>query len=263
MNEEKYIHYTKILRQTALKAGEKIMEIHSHGFEVNYKDDKSPVTIADQAAEKIILKDLKKITPQIPIIAEESVSDGYIPKVDTVFWLVDPLDGTKEFVARRNEFTVNIALIENGIPTFAIVYAPALGTLYTAKNTNVATLQNVIDLKTLQQEQIIKVRDIPKEGISAVASKSHRDQETNDLLEKYKVTNILSIGSSLKFCLLAQGKADFYPRFGPTMEWDTAAGHAVLNAAGGTVTHPDGSPYLYNKPHFKNGAFIATGKMTL
>jgi 3'(2'), 5'-bisphosphate nucleotidase len=258
-----YDNYCEILRQTALKAGKKIMGIHSQGFDVNYKDDKSPVTIADEAAEKIILRDLKKIAPDIPIVAEESASAGNIPSVDKIFWLVDPLDGTKEFIARRKEFTVNIALIESGSPTLGIVYAPALATLYTAKNPDLCTLQKVTDLSTLGEEQVITVRDVPPSGISAVASKSHRDEKTNQLLEKYNVKDILSIGSSLKFCLLAEGKADFYPRFGPTMEWDTAAGHAVLNAAGGTITHPNGSPYLYNKPDFKNGPFIALGKMKL
>lgn len=263
MNEIDYRHLSKVLKLSALEAGKKIMEIHTDGFEVDYKDDKSPVTIADEAAEKIILRDLKKITPEIPIIAEESASAGNIPEVDNIFWLVDPLDGTKEFIAKRKEFTVNIALIENGRPTFGIVYAPALDTLYVAKNSHSAILQKVSNLETLGEEQIIKVRDIPASGISAVASKSHRDEETNAILKKYNVTDILSIGSSLKFCLLAEGRADFYPRFGPTMEWDTAAGHAVLIAAGGSIVHPDGSEYLYNKPDFRNGPFIATGKMTL
>ncbi|MBT6036219.1 MAG: 3'(2'),5'-bisphosphate nucleotidase CysQ [Kordiimonadaceae bacterium] len=263
MNENKYQLFNDVLKQTALEAGAKIMEIHAQGFDVNYKDDKSPVTIADDAAEKIILRDLKKIAPEIPIVAEESASIGDIPEVDNIFWLVDPLDGTKEFIAKRKEFTVNIALIENGRPTFGIVYAPALDTLYIAKNSDMAVMQEVSNLKTLGEEQILKVRDVPASGISAVASKSHRDAETNALLDKYNVTDILSIGSSLKFCLLAEGKADFYPRFGPTMEWDTAAGHAVLNAAGGSIIHPDGSEYLYSKPDFRNGPFIATGKMIL
>jgi len=263
MNKNEYQHLCEVLKLTVLEAGRKIMDIHSHGFDVNYKDDKSPVTIADEAAEKIILRDLKKNTPEIPIVAEESASSGNIPEVDKIFWLVDPLDGTKEFIAKRKEFTVNIALIENGRPTFGIVYAPALDTLYAAKNSDTAILQKVSNLKTLGEEQIIKVRDVPASGISAVASKSHRDAETNALLEKYNVTDILSIGSSLKFCLVAEGRADFYPRFGPTMEWDTAAGHAVLNAAGGSIIHPDGREYLYNKLEFRNGPFIATGKMTL
>ncbi|PCI49999.1 MAG: 3'(2'),5'-bisphosphate nucleotidase [Alphaproteobacteria bacterium] len=249
------------LYETTLEAGRKIMEIFAQDFEVIYKDDKSPVTEADQAAETIILRDLARIAPNIPIIAEEQASAGNVPDVADIFWLVDPLDGTKEFVRKGTDFTVNIALIENGQPTFGIVYAPALGRMFVAKDPATAVQMNITNGRYIEAEEMMAVRNVPDTGIVAVASKSHRDAQTNAFLEKLGITHIVSTGSSLKFCLLAAGEADIYPRFGPTMEWDTGAGHAVLKAAGGTVKNPDGTDFRYKKPGFRNGFFIANGKV--
>ncbi len=261
---EQTVDYTQLaetLYETTLEAGRKIMEIFAQDFDVNFKDDKSPVTEADQAAEKIILRDLATVAPDIPVIAEEQASAGNIPDVARKFWLVDPLDGTKEFVRKGTDFTVNIALIEDNQPTFGIVYAPALGRMFVAKDPETAVQMDVREGRFMGKETIITVRDVPGDGITAVASKSHRDAQTNAFLEKLGVSDIVSTGSSLKFCLVAAGEADIYPRFGPTMEWDTGAGHAVLKAAGGTVSNPDGSPFRYKKPDFRNGYFIANGKV--
>ncbi len=249
------------LYQTTLEAGRKIMTVYAKDFDVNYKDDKSPVTEADEAAEKIILRDLAEITPHIPIIAEEQASAGNMPDVTNIFWLVDPLDGTKEFIKKGRDFTVNIALIKNREPVFGIVYAPALGRMFVAKDPENAVQMDIREGRFIGAESPISVRDVPEGGITAVASKSHRDADTDAFLEKLGVTDIVGAGSSLKFCLLAAGEADIYPRFGPTMEWDTAAGHAVLKAAGGTVTNPDGSPFHYQKREFRNGFFIANAKV--
>jgi len=249
------------LYETVLEAGRKIMEIFATDFDVLYKDDKSPVTEADQAAEKIILRDIAAIAPDIPVIAEEMASAGNIPDVADIFWLVDPLDGTKEFIRKGTDFTVNIALIEDGQPGFGIVYAPALGRMFVAKDPDTAVQMTIREGRFIGDEQPISVRDVPTGGITAVASKSHRDADTNAFLEKLGVSNVVSIGSSLKFCLVAAGEADIYPRFGPTMEWDTGAGHAVLKAAGGTVSNPDGTPFRYRKPGFRNGFFIANGRV--
>jgi len=255
-----YPHLSDNLYETALEAGRKIMEIFVRDFEVNYKDDKSPVTEADEAAEKIILRELHKLTPEIPIIAEEQANAGDIPDVTDRFWLVDPLDGTKEFIRKGTDFTVNIALIENGKPTFGIVYAPALKRMFVAKTPDNAVQMDVRDGKYIGEEIPLSVREVPKSGAVAVASKSHRDAQTAAFLKQHGITDLVSTGSSLKFCLVAAGEADIYPRFGPTMEWDTGAGHAVLNAAGGSVVNPDGTPFRYKKPDFRNGFFIANGK---
>lgn len=259
MSNNSYDRYCEKLRMTAIEAGEKIMEIRSGKIDVSYKEDSSPVTLADQAAEKIILRDLREIAPEIPIVAEESASEGNIPEVTDKFWLVDPLDGTKEFIAGGTDFTVNIALIEDGKPTFGIIYTPASGDIYIARDPNTATIQKVEDGVCVGAEMPIHVRKADRENLTALASKSHLDDDTKAYLEELNVKDKTSAGSSLKFCVVAAGHADIYPRFGPTMEWDIAAGHAILNAAGGSVTNPDGSPFQYNKPDFRNGAFIARG----
>ncbi|MEZ5758038.1 MAG: 3'(2'),5'-bisphosphate nucleotidase CysQ [Emcibacteraceae bacterium] len=263
MTQSPYDQYLGILPNSAIEAGEKIMEIRGGKVGVSYKDDQTPVTIADQAAEKIILRDLMKIAPEIPVIAEESASRGYIPKVSDKFWLIDPLDGTKEFIAGGTDFTVNIGLIENGNPTFGIIYTPASGDLYITKNPTTATVQKVKGGKLIGEEKRIKVRKADKDNLTVLASKSHLDEKTRAFLDTLNIKNKTSAGSSLKFCVVATGKADIYPRFGPTMEWDIAAGHAILNAAGGSVTNPDGTPFKYNKPEFRNGPFIAMGNMKL
>jgi len=204
-----------------------------------------------------------KIAPDIPVVAEERASSGYIPAVNDKFWLVDPLDGTKEFIAGGTDFTVNIGLIENGIPTFGIIYTPAAGDLYIARNPTTATVQKVKSGKLIGEEKRINVRNAKTDNLTALASKSHLDEKTGAFLDNLNVKDKISAGSSLKFCVVAMGKADIYPRFGPTMEWDIAAGHAILNAAGGSVTNPDGTPFKYNKPDFRNGPFIAMGNMKL
>ncbi len=261
MINDNYSKYSKFLRNTAIEAGEKILEIRNDKLDVTIKDDRSPVTLADQAAEKIILRDLNIIAPEIPIIAEESASEGDIPDVKDKFWLVDPLDGTKEFIAGGTDFTVNIALIENGVPTFGIIYTPATRRLYTAKSPTQATLQIVDEKLNTGPEMDIKVRDGDMKNLTALASKSHLDEETKAFLDDLNITDKTSAGSSMKFCVVAEGKADIYPRFGPTMEWDIAAGHAILSAAGGSVKNPDGTSFEYNKPGFRNGPFIARGNI--
>lgn len=257
MIENKYQKFAEVLRPIAVKAGRKILEVREGNLGISIKGDQSPVTIADQQAEKIILSSLKNIAPEIPIIAEESVSAGIVPETKEIFWLVDPLDGTKEFISGGSDFTVNIALIENGIPTFAVIYVPATGKLYTALNRETAILQNVTHDVISPDEIPIRTRPIPQEGMTAVASKSHLDDQTKAFLIDNNIENTVSVGSSLKFCIVAIGDADIYPRFGPTMEWDIAAGHAILNAAGGSVTNPDGTPFKYQKKGYLNGAFIA------
>lgn len=260
MTKKNYDEYSRVLRQTAIEAGVKIMDIREKKIDVSYKEDHSPVTLADQAAEKIILRDLQIIAPEIPVVAEESASEGNIPEVTDQFWLVDPLDGTKEFIAGGTDFTVNIALIENGKPTFGIIYTPATRKLYTAKNSNEATIQYIDESLNQGREHPIRVRNGNRDNLTALASKSHLDDDTKAFLKRMNIKDRTSAGSSLKFCVVAEGNADIYPRFGPTMEWDIAAGHAILNAAGGSVTNPDGSEFQYNKPDFRNGAFIAKGK---
>jgi 3'(2'), 5'-bisphosphate nucleotidase len=237
-----------------LQAGIKIMEIYDLVPKKTFKPDGSPVTEADKAAEKIILADLKRIVPDIPIVSEENPDSHSNTSTDKYF-LVDPLDGTKEFLKQdgKGSFTVNIGLIENKIPVMGIIYAPALNRLFCGCNEYGAweVLNN-----TRKQ---LSVRIPESHNIIAVASISHKDQETADWLTKRNINNTISVGSSLKFCLVASGEADVYPRFGPTMEWDTAAGDAILRAAGGLVTNPDLSNLIYGKPHYKNNHFIAWG----
>jgi 3'(2'), 5'-bisphosphate nucleotidase len=217
------------------------------------KEDRSPVTAADGAGEEVILAALAKLTPDIPIVAEESVAAGRIPEVgDGPFWLVDPLDGTKEFISKNGEFTVNIALIQGQEPVLGVVLAPALGKVWWGARGLGATARD----GTSSAPRPITVRTKPA-SLVAVASRSHADPETEAFLDAAGVAERISAGSSLKFCLVAEGKADLYPRFGRTMEWDTAAGHAVLSAAGGRVTTRDGAPFVYRKPGFENPDFIA------
>jgi 3'(2'), 5'-bisphosphate nucleotidase len=260
MSKEKidYDKFNQFLKTTICRAGSKIMEYYGEDFNVSYKKDDSPVTLADQEAEKIILKDLKTLSPHIPIIAEESSAVGHIPDVDDIFWLVDPLDGTKSFISKNDEFTVNIALIENGNPTLGLIYAPALKTLYSTPSPSLATRQEMTDHIKFGKEEIISVRQKNIQKLTAVASKAHRDEQTDAFLKERNITDIKSVGSSLKLCMIAEGVADIYPRFGPTMEWDIAAGHAILNAAGGKIIHPNGDVFGYKKKGFFNGAFIAS-----
>ncbi|WP_415235526.1 3'(2'),5'-bisphosphate nucleotidase CysQ [Sneathiella sp.] len=240
----------------ALKAGEKILSIYNEDFDVSLKGDQSPVTEADVAAEKIIIDGLLKATPDIPILAEESVAGGHIPDLSGgTFWLVDPLDGTREFVHKRGEFTVNIALIENGRPTMGVINVPAKDITYFAFAAGEAWM-----FEGRETPIRISARTTPADGLTVVASRSHRTPETDHYIAKFKVAELVSAGSSLKLCLLAEGKADLYPRLGRTMEWDIGAGQAILEAAGGSVETLEGAPLKYGKDGYDNPDFVAKGK---
>ncbi|MEM7041644.1 MAG: 3'(2'),5'-bisphosphate nucleotidase CysQ [Pseudomonadota bacterium] len=235
------------------KAGAVIMEHYRGEVEVKTKADASPVTAADEAGEAVILEGLATLAPDIPVIAEEKVAAGDIPDVgDGRFWLVDPLDGTKEFISKNGEFTVNIALIDGNGPLMGVVLAPAREKAWWGLRGAGAWTRAADGTATN-----IQVRPAPAGGLTAVASRSHSDEATEKFLDEVGASERISAGSSLKFCLIAEGRADIYPRFGPTMEWDVAAGHAVLLAAGGHVTTLDGAPFGYRKPDFRNTGFIA------
>ena len=240
------------LAQAAREAGEAILEVVRRGFDVESKHDASPVTAADRAAELVILAALAKAAPGVPVIAEEEVAAGRIPAHDDTYFLVDPLDGTKEFVRGGDDYTVNIGLIEGGTPKLGVVFAPATERLHGGCVGDGAWLDEGGGRTSICTR--------PRgEELTAVASKSHLNQATIDYLEAAVGTcGYVSVGSSLKFCILAEGRADIYPRASPTSEWDTAAGHAVLLAAGGLVDGPDGSPLRYGKRAFLNRAFVAT-----
>jgi 3'(2'), 5'-bisphosphate nucleotidase len=252
-----------ILLRIAQLAAREIMAVYASEFAVARKADLSPVTEADALAEKLILKQLKAEWPDVPILAEEAASAGHIPEVGDTFFLVDPLDGTKEFTSRNGEFTVNIARIEKGRPAWGVVYAPATEQMFWGATGVGAAFAPVTIGDSLADAnwQAIKVRTPPQDGLTIVASRSHRDAETDKFLNGCHVKTLISAGSSLKFCLVAKGEADLYPRFGRTMEWDTGAGHAVLEAAGGSVHLPDGTPLTYGKAErgFDNPAFVARG----
>jgi 3'(2'), 5'-bisphosphate nucleotidase len=244
------------IRDAAIAAGNEIMVVYNSDFDVRTKGDASPVTDADERAEAIILKALAQITPDIPVVAEESMSAGHNPgDLGDQFWLVDPLDGTREFVERNDEFTVNIALVRKGVPTLGVVYAPVLKRMYGASGPGDAWIEQDKDARTP-----ITVRPAPEDGLTVVVSRHHMDQSTIDFLKDFKVKDQRPAGSSLKFCLVAEGVADLYPRYGPTCEWDTAAGDAVVRGAGGTVTNFHGEPLRYGNPPFKNPGFVVRGK---
>ena len=236
----------------AAEAGEAILKIVEGGFEVELKSDESPVTIADRAAELIILAALAKAAPAVPVVAEEEVAAGRIPAIDDCYFLVDPLDGTKEFIRGGDDYTVNIGLISNGTPLLGVVFAPARGSLYGGIVGEGAWMQDSAGRRPI----VTRERG---DAVTAVASKSHFNQPTADYLaEAVGECDYAGIGSSLKFCIVAQGQADIYPRLAPTSEWDTAAAHAVLLAAGGRVDGPDGQPLGYGKRAFLNRGFVAT-----
>lgn len=255
-----------IMTDLAIKAGAEIMAIYATDFAVEGKADASPVTEADRAGEAIITAGLQAHAPDIAILAEEAASAGHIPALGSTFFLVDPLDGTREFVSRTGEFTVNIALIRDGKPVLGVVYAPALGLLYTGDMTGAdgyAMLQTRDQSGRIVSTERIRTRARPESGLIAVASRSHRSPETDDFLNTLTVADFIAAGSSLKFCRLAAGEADVYPRLGRTMEWDTAAGQAVLEAAGGrVVVLEDNTPLTYAKKHrdFDNPHFVAWGQ---
>ena len=236
------------------RAGAVIMDIYRTDFAVRGKHDASPVTEADERAEALILPALAELTPAIPVVAEEAVAAGRIPEVGERFWLVDPLDGTREFISRNGEFTVNIGLIEQGVPVLGAVLAPALDRLFAGAVGAGAFAEDA------GARRAIAVREPPAEGLTVVASRSHGDPAALEtFLQGRRIAQLRNAGSSLKICLVAAGEADLYPRLGRTMEWDIAAGHAVLAAAGGRITRVDGEPLTYGKPDFANPHFVAWG----
>jgi 3'(2'), 5'-bisphosphate nucleotidase len=242
------------LPSIARQAGAAIMEVYRTPFEVRAKADASPVTEADERAEALIVPALRAMAPGVPVVAEEAVAAGHVPVIGRRFWLVDPLDGTKEFIGRNGEFTVNIALIEDGLPVQGVVYAPALDRLFEGRVGAGAWVEEG------GERRPIRCRSAPAEGLTVVASRSHGDAAALDaFLAGRRVASIVNAGSSLKLCLVAAAEADLYPRLGRTMEWDIAAGHAVLAAAGGAVSTLDGLPLRYGKPGFENPHFVAVG----
>jgi 3'(2'),5'-bisphosphate nucleotidase len=250
----------------SLAAGRAIIDIYnSDDFQKHVKADGSPVTAADAAAEAIILARLRAHYPSTPIVAEEEAAAGRIPDCGPRFFLVDPLDGTKEFLNRNGDFTVNIALIEGGVPTRGVVYAPAHGLIYAGEFGAAARMANVQDDKA-GAWRTIQCRVPPADGLAVLASRAHTSPETLEFIERFKVADMVSAGSSLKFCRVAEGVADLYPRLGRTMEWDTAAGDAVVRAAGGGVYTLDGAPLRYGKCNqatdtdYANPWFVAAGR---
>ncbi len=251
----------QVMRRLALEAGDVIMEIYnSDDFDVRAKSDDSPVTAADEAADALISKGLRAAFPDVLLVTEEQ-ADSHDLQADE-FLIVDPLDGTKEFVLRRGDFTVNIAYVKGGSPIRGVVYAPYRERMFFTR----ADGQSVEEMGPFSKDAQGEVKEInvstpDNDALMIVASKSHRDQATDDYINKYAVKDSRSAGSSLKFCLVATGEADIYPRVGRTMEWDTAAGHAVLNGAGGAVVRfDDHSPLTYGKPIYENPFFIAYAK---
>jgi len=235
-------------------AGAAIMTVYGSDFEIRGKADASPVTEADERAEALICAGLRELTPDLPIVAEEAVAAGEIPAIGARFWLVDPLDGTKEFIGRNGEFTVNIALVENSVPVLGVVFAPALTRLYAGVMGRGAFVEDA------KGRRPIHCRRVPSEGLTVVGSRSHGDADAlARFLQGRKVAALASAGSSLKLCLVAAGEADLYPRLGRTMEWDIAAGHAVLAAAGGSVNDLGGAALRYGKPSFENPHLVAQG----
>lgn len=248
-------------RRLAIEAGRVIMEVYGRDdFEVRAKGDESPVTEADEAADSVISTGLRAAFPNIPLVTEEQ-SDTHDVSVST-FLIVDPLDGTKEFVQRRGDFTVNIALVENGAPVLGVVYAPAKGRLFlTAAEGGAVEETGDFALDASGETHPVQVAVPDNTALKIVASKSHRSAELEAYIDRYSVADSVAAGSSLKFCLVATGEADFYPRLGPTMEWDTAAGDAVLRAAGGVVLDRESkAPLAYGKPGFRNGHFLALAR---
>ncbi|OAP43354.1 3'(2'),5'-bisphosphate nucleotidase CysQ [Sinorhizobium glycinis] len=255
----------ELLNRSAIAAGRAIMEIYSAGPAVTYKEDTSPVTDADHRAERIILAELAAAFPDIPVVAEEAVAAGHVPDIaGKSFFLVDPLDGTKEFVERNSHFTVNIALIEDGAPVAGVVHAPALGVIYAASGGTAG--KATVEGDRAAGWQSIGCRKCGDRPL-ALTSRWHNSIETLGYLAEHGIIDHEAVGSSLKFCLLAEGYADLYPRFSRTMEWDTAAGDAILRAAGGETRTAEGQPLTYGKCNqandsdFANPWFIARGKM--
>ena len=240
------------LVELAIAGGQEILVVYERDIDVNLKDDRSPVTEADLRAERVILDGLSRVAPRVPVVAEESVAAGSVPDISGgQFFLVDPLDGTKEFISRNGEFTVNIALIERGRPVLGVVHLPARDETYWSDG------ERAWRRRGSAAPEPIRCRTPNDDALDVVASRSHRDAQTDRYLEQFNVRELVSAGSSLKFCRVAEGAADLYPRLGRTMEWDIAAGQAVLEAAGGEVRTLAGEPLGYGKPGFENPHFVA------
>ena len=243
----------------ARRAGAEVMRVYEAGFTVKSKADDTPVTEADEAAEAVILPALATLLPGVPAISEEEAAAGQSPALNgSRFWAVDPLDGTKEFIKRTGEFSVNIALIDGGRPALGVIYGPVTRTLYAAAGPGTAFRQ-----RDGGSREAISARAAPADGLVVLASRSHdNDQALRDKLASLTVRERRKLGSSLKFCLIAEAEADLYLRYGPTSEWDTAAGQAILEAAGGSVTRLDGTPMIYGKADegYRNPSFVARGR---
>lgn len=260
--------YIYDLFKISLEAGKEILEVYAQDFNVEFKEDDSPLTQADQRAHNSIMKGLNAIDSNIPVLSEEGRAIPYSERKDwSEFWLVDPLDGTKEFIKKNGEFTVNIALVEGRYPSIGIIYAPALDIFYFGRvgegaykleNASRTEVTNDIDLI----KKSVKLPEVQNSDvIRAIASRSHMSEETEafikELESKYGAIEVVSSGSSLKFCLVAEGKADYYPRYAPTMEWDTGAGQAIVEAAGGKITrYEDNERFFYNREDLLNGWFL-------
>ncbi|GDX51676.1 3'(2'),5'-bisphosphate nucleotidase CysQ [Bacteroidota bacterium] len=251
----------KLIEQIARKSGAAIMEIYKTEFSVEMKENKSPLTEADKISNKIILEELNLLYPSIPFISEETKAIEYNERINWNYcWLIDPIDGTKEFIKKNGEFTVNIALVENGKPTIGVVFAPALNKMWSAK-IGEGSFKIYDDGERVKLFRGVDYKSLAK--VRVIGSRSHMNFETETFIEQLKKEgkeiDFVSAGSSLKFCLLAQGSADVYPRYAPTMEWDTAAGHAVLEIAGGAVNEAGTmKPLLYNKENLLNPYFLAS-----
>jgi 3'(2'), 5'-bisphosphate nucleotidase len=250
----------QILAQIAAEAGAVVMRHYRDGAQTRLKADRSPVTDADEEAERLILSRLAAAFAGVPVVAEEEAAAGRTVQTGRHFFLVDPLDGTREFLSRNGEFTVNIAEVIDGVPRAGVVYAPAVARLFygDARGAFELALEPGHDAD-FTQARPLAARTPSADGLVAVGSRSHGDAATDEFLKSFSISQFTSAGSSLKFCLVAAGEADIYARGGRTMEWDTAAGHAVLAAAGGSVKNWDGTPFLYGKPGFENPAFVARG----
>jgi 3'(2'), 5'-bisphosphate nucleotidase len=270
MHAKDYRWLAEPLLDTLRRAGAAELQLLRGDLRIEMKADDSPVTAADRAAEDIILADLAAIAPHIPVVSEEAASRGEVPAIGRRFFLVDPLDGTKEFVRRSGEFTVNIALVEDGVPIFGMVFAPLLGRVYLtlapheAYAAMLAVEGGPTTLAALHLERLA-TRAPRAAGLDVVASKSHMNEATQRYLAQVAIIELRQVGSSLKFCLVAEAKADLYPRLGPTMEWDTAAGDAILRAAGGQVLCASGGALAYGKAAegYVNPSFMAWGRAPL
>lgn len=267
MIDTDFTELTELTVPAAHSAGAIIMEHFDAGVEVERKSDASPVTVADHESEDVILRALADGAPGIPVISEESFAGGHRPQSAERFFLVDPLDGTKEFINRDPDFTVNIGLIEGRTPLFGLIYAPAHGKIFMTLSVNKAVCAALApsdatpSLSGLDLEEM-RTRTPDAASLTALASRSHMNADTERFIEDHNISQIRRAGSSLKFCLLALGEADVYPRLAPTMEWDTAAGDAILRASGGVVLDESGAPLAYGKrdASFRNPSFIAWGR---